>query len=468
MKTRFDWKSFIKLVCAIAIPVALQNMLSTTGSMVDTIMIARLGETAVAGVGLVGNFTSLMFSCYWGFVGGGMLFFAQYWGDHDDRGITRAYGVTITAMMTVGVIFTIASVLFPELVLSIYTNKPEIQEIGVRYLRIVGWSFIPNILSMAMAALLRSTEKPQIPLYGALAFVISNIFLNWVLIFGKLGLPAMGVEGAALATALSAVINVVTILIASKAIGYSYIFALKEHFKWTRAFITEYLKKCFPIICNELLIGIGNMVISIVLGRQSAESIAAVAVFRTLEGLVIGFFAGFSSASSVVVGKEIGAGHLHVAYERAKRIVYMCGGVIFVVCLAMFMLHKPILTAMGLSGESLRIGTGILGIYCVAAVVRMCNWVQNDTYRSAGDATTGTVLEITFMYLLLIPAVCLTGLVWKTDFFIIFLCMFIDEPIRFIIMQKHMYSGKWIRPVTVTGRDALPEFRAWLASKKSK
>ena len=90
----------------------------------------------------------------------------------------------------------------------------------------------------------------------------------------------------------------------------------------------------------------------------------------------------------------------------------------------------------------------------------MCNWVQNDTYRSAGDATTGTVLEILFMYLLVLPCVCITGLWLKAPFLVIFACCYIDEPIRFILMQRHMYSGRWVRPVTPEGQAALPAFMA--------
>ena len=136
----------------------------------------------------------------------------------------------------------------------------------------------------------------------------------------------------------------------------------------------------------------------------------------------------------------------------------MCAGCILCLCLALVALNQPILTAMSLSGESLRIGSGILMIYCVAAVIRMCNWTQNDTYRASGDAVTGTVLEITFMYLMLLPAVCLIGLVLHAPFFVIFACCYIDEPIRFVLMQRHMYSGRWVRPVTPEGRAALPAF----------
>lgn len=455
----FPWKTFLKNLAIIAIPVALQNLLTTTGSMVDTMMIAPLGETSVGAVGLCAQFSSLMFSCYWGFVGGGMLFFSQYWGAKDDDGIDRSYGMTLMFMMIVAVIFACLALFLPGTVMRIYTDKRAIQEIGITYLKIIGFAYPMQILSMAMSALLRSTERVKIPLVAAIASVTTNILLNWIFIYGKFGCPAMGIRGAALATTCAAAVNLLVILILARVKHYPYIFHVRKHFKWTSAYLRAYIIKCFPIICNELLIGVGNMVINIVIGRQSEEAIAAVAVFRTLEGLVIGFFAGFSNAASVLVGKSVGAGELDDAYERAKRLVYLCGGCILIICLILLGVKRPVLTAMSLSGESLRIGSGLLMIYCVAAVIRMCNWVQNDTYRSAGDATFGTVLEISFMYAMVLPCVCMMGLVWHAPFLLVFACCYVDEPIRFVLMQIHMYSGKWVRPVTEQGVAALPAFR---------
>ena len=458
-KTRFAWKQFLKNLAIISIPVALQNMLTTTGSMIDTMMIAPLGETTVGAVGLCAQFASLMFSSYWGFVGGGMLFFAQYWGAKDDDGIDRSYGITLTCMMFVAAVFTALALLAPEWVMGVYTDKQAIGLIGVKYLRVVGFAYPLQILSMAMSALLRSTERVRIPFYAAIASVATNIALNWAFIYGKLGLPAMGVQGAALATVCAAAVNAGVILLLARAQGYPYLFHFRRHFKWNRAIVGEYFRKCFPIICNEVLIGVGNMVINMVLGRQAEEAIAAIAVFRTLEGFVIGFFAGCSNAASVLVGKSVGAGELDDAYERAKRLVPLCGGCILVVIGLLIAVHKPLLTAMSLSGESYRLGVGLLCVYGVAGVIRMCNWTMNDTYRSAGDATMGTVLEITFMYLMVLPCVTVSGLVLHAPFLVIFACCFVDEPVRLILMQRHMYSGRWVKPVTPAGKAALPAFR---------
>jgi Na+-driven multidrug efflux pump len=342
----------------------------------------------------------------------------------------------------------------------IYTDKEAIQDIGVQYLSIVGVAYLMQVFSMAMSSLLRATERVRIPLIASITSVAVNMGLNWVFIYGHLGFPAMGIRGAALATTCAAAVNMLMLYLLAYKTGYPYLFQVRRHFRWNRAQLKAYFVKCFPIICNEVLVGVGNMVINITLGRQTEQVIAALAVFRTLEGLIIGFFAGFSNASSILVGTCVGAGKLDTAYERAKRLVYLCSGFTFTVCLVLLAVHHPLLTAMSLSGESLKAGTILLMIYSVASVIRMGNWIQNDTYRASGDAVYGTVLEIIFMYVVVLPCVLTSGFVLKLPYWLIFICCYIDEPIRYILMQKHLYSGKWIKPVTEQGMAALPAFRA--------
>ena len=332
--------------------------------------------------------------------------------------------------------------------------------IGVQYLRIVGAAYILQVFSVAMSSLLRSTERVRIPMAASVASVGTNIFLNWVFIYGHLGAPAMGIRGAALATTVAGAVNVAAIYLMARAGRYPHLFRVREHFRWDGTHLRLFFKKCFPILCNEVLIGVGNMLINVTLGRQPEHVIAALAVFRTLEGLVIGFFAGFSSASSVLVGACVGAGELDKAYERARRLIYMCSGFILLVAAALLGLRRPILTAMSLSGPSYEAGVRILAIYVAVAVIRMGNWIQNDTFRASGDAVTGTVLEIVFMYALVLPCV-LGGAFWlKLPYWAVFLCCYVDEPIRYLLMQRHFYSGRWIRPVTDQGLAALPAFMA--------
>jgi len=449
----------IAMIAAIAIPVALQNMLATTGSMVDTMMIASLGEKSVGAVGLCAQFSSLMFAGYWGFVGGGMLFFAQYWGAGNHDGIRKAYGMTISFMMISGLICGGMALFAPDSVMGLYTDSVEIRRIGVQYLHIVGFCYPLQVIASAMASLLRSIERVKIPLIGGIAGVVTNCVCNYILIFGKLGLPAMGVRGAALGTVISNLVNIGVMVALVKASHVPYMLDFAAHFRWNRPLLREYLVKCFPILMNEVFIGVGNMMINVVLGHQVDEAIAATAVLRTLEGMFISFFSGFSSAASVLVGKGVGAGNHEEAFSRAWRLIYLCAGMIALVGAALLAVHEPLLHAMGLSGESYRIATGMLVIFCLVALIRLQNWCMNDTFRAAGDSAFGSIMELTFMFLMVQPVIHIANDVFHAPFLLVFALCYVDEPIRYVIMQAHMYSRKWIKPVSREGRATIVAFR---------
>lgn len=458
-KRKFGWREFLKAIAAIAIPVALQNLLTTTGSMVDTMMLATLGETTVGTVGLCAQFSSLFFSGYWGFVGGGTLFVSQYWGAKDDDGIRRAYGITMCLVLGVGILFGLMGTAFPELIMGIYTDKEEIRRIGIDYLRIVGFSYPLVSITVVMSMLLRSIERVRIPLVASIASVCTNCFCNYVFIFGKFGAPAMGAEGAALGTVIAAFVNLAVLVGYVVLYKVPYALEIRRSLHWNRVFIRLYLQRCFPILCNEGAMGVSTMLINIVLGRQSAAAIAAIAIYRTIEGLVIAFFGGFSSAAAILVGKAVGAGEHEEAHSRTIRIVYMTSGIILVVCVAVLAFHAPLFTALGLSGESFEICRMLCTIYCIVAVIRMGNWQHNDCFRAGGDPTFGTVMEIAFMYLMVIPCVYLAHFAFHAPFYVVFLFVYCDEPIRYVIMQRHLYSRKWIRPVSDKGLATIDAFR---------
>ena len=465
---RFDWGRFLKNVAVIAIPVALQNLMTSTGTMVDTMMIARVGETAVGAVGLCSQYAILMLGCYWGFVGGGMLFISQYWGARDEEGICRSYGLMLCCIMSVAFIFSSVALFAPQFVMRLYTDKISIQEIGIQYLKIAGFSYPLALFSISASTLLRATERVRIPLYAAIGSVLSNIFLNWCLIYGNLGFPALGVRGAAIATVAAAGINLSIIFICCAVTRYPFIFRFRAHFRWVGEKVREFFIKCFPIILNEVFLGIGNMTINAVLGRQSESAIAALAVFRTIEGFIISFFAGFSSSASVLVGKSVGAGNLEEGYQKAKRIMPLCVVTVAFVGLLINILKPTFLRAMSLNGPSFEIAGYMIMVFMFVAMIRMGNWCMNDNFRSAGDSVTGTTLELAFMYVMVIPVVCITGLKLKVSIYLLFPLVYCDEIIRFVIMTAHLFSGRFIRPVTEQGKAKLAEFRSSLKARRQR
>lgn len=455
-------REFYRNTLSIALPIALQNLLATTAGMVDTVMLGTLGARTVAAVGICSQFSQLLQASYWGFSAGGMLFFTQYFGERNEEGICRSYGVTLSLMMLIGLSFGALAALAPEWVLTVYTDKAPIRDTALPYLRIVGLSYPLQTLAMAISCLLRTTERVRIPLVASLASLFTNLTLNFLLIFGHLGLPRLGVTGAAIGTLAAGIVNVAVLLALARRSQHPYLFRLRAHFSWERGTLPRYFGKCVPMILNELFIGLGNMVINVVIGRQSEAGIAAMAVFRVLEGFVFAFFGGFSNASAVLVGKSIGAGEHATAYRDAKRLIFLCPAFTLGLCCLLLAAHPVLLPAMGLSGESLQYGRAMLMVYALAGTLRTCNYIQNDTFRTGGDPVFGTVLEICCMYTLVLPLVCLAGLYWKLPFLGVFALIYADEPIRLTAELIHTYSGRWIRPVTEMGKATLEAFQASL------
>lgn len=454
-----DWKTFLRLLCTVALPVALQSLIGTSASMVDTVMLGAQGETVVGSIGICGQFTSLVWSVYSGFIVAGTLFIAQYWGAKDEKKICESYGMMVCIVMVIGITAGVVCLLSPYTIMRLYTDKDVFWDVGARYLRYMAFALPMQILAACMSSMLRATERIRIPFIASLVSLATNVLGNYLLIFGKFGLPQMGVDGAAVATLLSAAVNIFMMVLLAIQDRHPYLLKLRAHFCWTGSFARQYLAKCLPVLCNNLIMGIARMIINVVMGRQDAEAIAALAVFRTFESFVSAFNAGFNNSASILVGKEVGAGRHELAFRRARQLVSVVPLILLVCCSAFLCFHGPFLRAMSLDGRAYEIARSLLFAFTAVAVMRIPNWVMNDTFRSAGDAVFGTVMEIVFMYAMVLPCICVAGLVWKLPFLFVFLAAYIDDPVRLVIMLRHCWSGKWIRPVTQEGLATVSAFR---------
>ena len=248
-KNQLDWKAFLKIVFSIALPIACQNLLTTTASMVDTIMIGSQGELSVAAVGICSQISSLFFSSYFGFAGGALLFFSQYWGAGNKEGISRTFGLSMVCMLGVALLFGGAAVVKPDFLLSIYTDKTNITKVAVPYMRIVGFAYPLQVLAIIISFLMRSTERVKIPLLSSMAALVTNFILNWILIYGRFGMPKMGVAGAAVGTLVSGIVNLIILTGFLLKDKHTVSITIKSMFSW-KGFSGEYMKKCFTIICN--------------------------------------------------------------------------------------------------------------------------------------------------------------------------------------------------------------------------
>lgn len=467
-KQGIDWKVFFKAVIAIALPIAFQNLLGTTASMVDTIMIGSEGELAVAAVGICSQISSLFFSSYFGFAGGALLFFAQYWGASNEKGINRTFGVSFVFMLLVSLIFCAVAVLKPDFLLGIYTDKQNIIDVGVNYIRIVGVAYPLQVIGVLISFLMRSTERVKAPLICSIVGLVVNFVLNWLLIYGRFGLPKMGPAGAAVGTLASAAVNLMMLLIFLLKGKSKVTLKIRDMFRWEDGFLGSYLRKCFPIICNELLYGVGQMLINIVIGHQDESAIAAMAAFRVIEGFVFAFFGGLADAGSVVVGKEVGAGRHMKAYQYAKGFAVLCPAITFVIVLIGLFVNQPLLGLFGLGSQAMEYGKYMIMIYLAAGTIRTCNYIINTNFRAGGEAVYGTVVEISCLFIISVPATWIAGMILHLPFLAVFAFVYTDEILRLIFETRYMRSGKWIKPVTEAGQAALPRFHAELSDLHGK
>ena len=308
---------FLRSVCILAIPVALQSMLQSSFSMVDQIMIGQLGETNVAGVGLAGKFASIysvVISAI-GAVAGIMI--SQYLGQKNDREVRRSFFANLLLGAGIAGIFMVICTLFPEKIMGAYTTDTLTCQVAAEYLTVISGTFVPVAGATLLSTLLRCREKPRLPLYASIVAALFNTGLNYILIFGKLGIPPMGVRGAAYATVISQCANFLLMLVMlsrkQSARTENAQQTVKSPFHWCR-----YLAMLLPLLICEVAWSLGENVYAGIYGHISTDASAAMTLTNPVQGIVIGALCGLSQAAGVIIGKRLGSGENEEAFRASK------------------------------------------------------------------------------------------------------------------------------------------------------
>ncbi len=440
---------FYRDILRLGVPIAVQNLLQSSLTMIDTIMIGQLGEMPLAAVGMAGQWSFLMFLFYFGFSSGGSVFFSQYWGSGNIQGIRRIYGLALVNMLLVGVVFTLTGYFAPRWVMALFTGETPVQEAGMAYLKIAVFAYIAQAIGTIASTLLRSTEEVRLPLFASLASVVSNTFLNWVMIFGKFGFPAMGVEGAALATAISAWINTGILLIVSWVRRNMASIPLRELFSFHWQTVRKFYPIAIPVVLNESLWAMGTMVLNMVYGRMGTGNYSALTIERTVENLIFVFFVGISSACTVMVGKRIGAGDIEEGKLDARRFGAVVPCLAVLLGLVLILVRGPLVNLFSLTPEVRGTAQTLLVIAGCIYPLRMFNYITVvGIFRAGGDTRTGMFYDLGCIWLISVPLVALTGLVLHWNFIVVFGLMYAEDLVKCVLGQRHLYSGRWIRPVT--------------------
>ena len=464
LKKYFGDMGFWRIALKLAFPVAMQNLLTSSFILVDTIMVGQLGDLSLSAVGMAGQFGWFLNMITFGMCSGAAVFISQYWGAKDTTGIRRTYGIAVVSVCLISALFFVIGLLFPEGVVRIFNREPDVVEAGAAYLRIACWSYLATGVNMVFCIVLRSTENVKLPMYVSLVTTVLNAFMDYGLIFGAFGMPEMGIRGAALATVISAWAGPVLILAVSAIQRNMLISPIKELFGFNKRSIAEYYEKATPVIINETLWGFGTLLFSVIFANLGYQYYAAVTIFRTFENISFVFFIGLCSASSIMVGKNVGAGHIKRAVEDSRRFVLFVSLCSVLTGVLIIIFRFQLASVFNLSGsitqETLKLTASLLLVYGIELPVRNLPYILIvGTFRPGGDTKIGMKLDLLSLWLCSVPLTTLAAFVFKLPFIAVFAIMYAAEDyLKVILCVKYYFTYNWLRPVTDQGIKGLEEF----------
>ncbi len=443
---------FLKKTVMIALPVAMQGMLNTVVNLVDNLMIGSLGATAIASVGLANKvffvFTLLVF----GVNSGSGVLAAQYWGNKDVKNIRRVLGVALTLAVAAAVIFMVPACVKPEMMMRIFTTSEASIRMGAAYLAIAALSYPCTALTNTYVAMLRAVNRVKEPVIISCVAILVNICFNYILIFGKLGAPAMGVAGAALATLIARVVEMVCIMCVVYLMGTPLACPVRELFGWSGEFLRKFFLTAFPVIVNEFVWGLGTTVYSMAYGRMGDDAVAAITIATTIQDVMVVLFQGLSAATAVILGNEMGAGQLKRAEVYARNffiLQFLVTVTTALLCAGMrwkfISLYQP-----GISDEvALSVSRCIL-VFCLFTPFKMFNYVNVvGVLRSGGDTAMCLFIDTSGVWFIGIPLAFIGGLVMKKPIHIVYGMVMLEEVYKAVIGYIRYRKKKWLRNLAV-------------------
>ena len=442
-------KRFYANVFRLVMPMALQNLINVGVTSTDVIMLGRVGETALSGVSLANQVYFILSLLFFGLTSGACVLTAQYWGKKDTRTIEKVMGMSFRISLLGGLVFGIAAFLAPQHLMRIFTGEPEIIAEGVRYLKIVSFSYVLSAFTNVYLNIIRSIEKVVIAtvVYGT--SLCANIVLNAVFIFGLFGCPAMGAAGAALGTLCSRVIEVLIVVYYAVRRNQIVRIRIKDLFVKDRDLSRDFLTYAFPVLLNELAWGAGMAAISAIVGHLGSASVAAHSVTQVCRQLSMVIAFGVSNATSIMIGKAIGEKKEALAREYGRRFLRLSilfgvgGGILLlaitpVVCAVMKLsvLAKSYLTVMMV----------IMSYYAAAQSVNSTLVVG--VFRAGGDTRFGLILDVGVMWLCSIAAAAVGAFVIGIPMPWVYILLCSDEVIKVPFSIWRYRSYKWLKSIT--------------------
>ena len=421
-------------------------MLQASFSIVDQIMIGRLGSVSIAAVGLASKFSGIYFVVAGAVAAVAGIMISQYLGSDDKREVSRSFSLNMLVSLAVAVVFTATSLMFAPQIMSAYSTDSDTIGVAAYYLRIIAITFIPLAGNMLLSTMLRCLDKASLPLYFSIIAAVMNTALNYVLIFGRFGLPKLGVGGAAIATVVSQCTNFVLLIvgyiIVTRKNGVSFSLSVKLGKMTAR----EYIVILMPILITEFMWSLGENVYASIYGHLGTLNCAAMTLSNPIQGLMIGALSGLAQAAGILVGKELGKRDHDSAYVLARKITkYGLVGalVLSVILIAVRGLYVQIFDVEPYVRD---VAQQILIVFAVVSPIKVLNMIlSGGILRSGGKTSICLTIDMIGTWGFGVPLGLISAFVFGLPIAWVYFILSLEEAVRLAISLVVFKKRIWIK-----------------------
>jgi putative MATE family efflux protein len=450
LKLDFKDHSFYKRMFVIAIPIMLQNLISSVLNLVDTVMVGALGEAQIAAVGLANQVFFVFFLLIYGINSGCGIFIAQYWGSRDEDNIKRTVGFSVVVGAVVGLLFTLLVLYFPRQIMQLFTVDSMVIEYGISYMRYVSFGYVLTSISIAYSFAARNIGDVNSPMIISTLSLIINGVLNFILIFGYLGFPRLEVEGAAIATVVARLVEAIALAYWVYALRKNKVLAagIKDIKRLDVRFIKNILATAIPVILNDVFWALGMTMYSAAYARIGTTAIASIQIANTAQNIFVVISFGLASSCAVILGNEIGSGEKEKAILYAKRflIIGTLAGLLLGILLIMV---SPIVLMLFSNTQAVQ--QMAQKIMLIMGIFLWCRFMNSilviGVLRSGGDTTFTMILETCSVWLVGVPLAFAGALLWHFPVYVVYTLISLEELVKAFFGIKRVKSNRWVRDV---------------------
>lgn len=447
--TKTNNKLFYGKLFSLVLPIAVQNLMTALVSASDALMLGMLDQSSLSAISLAGQVQFVLNLFYCALTIGATILAAQYWGKGDKASVEKVLAIVLKISMGISVIFFLAASAAPRMLMRIFTNEEELTALGIPYLRIVAWSYLCMGFSQIYLCIMKNSGRTlKSTVYGSVALVL-NIILNAVLIFGLFGMPRLEIRGAALATVISRVVELLLVLWENRKKD-------EVRLRWKNICSSDHeLKRDFyhytaPVLSNELVWGCGFTMFSVIMGHLGNDAVAANSIANIVKNVIACVCLGIGAGSSIIVGNELGSGNMERAREyggklcRASIAAGVLSGLLLLICSPLIIRFCGNLTDQ--AQWYLKWMLGICGYYLIGKSVN--STVVAGIFCAGGDTRFGLLCDLITMWVIIVPVGALAAFIWRLPVIAVYFLLNLDEIIKLPAVYMHYKKYRWLKNLT--------------------